>query len=218
MNRQKDGSKMAVDGQNNGVMDVDASVKHPAVIGEKKGIAIYSYNPSVPRPDSISRTKKKVRVGDERQGIIFNDETGEKLSFGGAAFYEFEEVDNARFVKMYLAGVKQATELSKSGLNAFEIVYREMQSRPGKDEVHLSYYLALKYFPDMSERTYHRGMREILEKGFIFKSPFEGMFYVNIRFMFNGDRLAFVKGYKRVEPEPAQDALDFQGEDEEVGA
>lgn len=31
-------------------------------------------------------------------------------------FYEFEEVDNTRFVKLFLEGVKQATGLSKAGL------------------------------------------------------------------------------------------------------
>jgi hypothetical protein len=35
----------------------------------------------------------------------------------------------------------------------------------------------------------------LLEKEFLFRSPSEGAFFVNIRFMFNGDRLAFVKSY-----------------------
>jgi hypothetical protein len=39
-------------------------------------------------------------------------------------------------------------------------------------------------------------LRELLEKEFLFRSPYDGTFFVNIRFMFNGDRLAFVKGYK----------------------
>jgi hypothetical protein len=37
----------------------------------------------------------------------------------------------------------------------------------------------------------------LLEKEFLFRSPYDGTVFVNIRFMFNGDRLAFVKGYKR---------------------
>ena len=37
--------------------------------------------------------------------------------------------------------------------------------------------------------------RELLEKEFLYRSPSDGVFFVNIRFMFNGDRLAFVKSY-----------------------
>ena len=48
---------------------------------------------------------------------------------------------------------------------------------------------------ELSERTYQRGVRELLEKEFLFRSPSEGVFFVNIRYMFNGDRLAFVKTY-----------------------
>ena len=49
--------------------------------------------------------------------------------------------------------------------------------------------------PDLAERTYRRGLRELLDKEVIFRSPVEGVFFVNIRCMFNGDRLAFVKAY-----------------------
>jgi len=35
----------------------------------------------------------------------------------------------------------------------------------------------------------------LLEKEFLYRSPSDGVFFVNIRFMFNGDRLAFVKSY-----------------------
>ncbi len=49
----------------------------------------------------------------------------------------------------------------------------------------------------MAKTTYFRGLRELLEREFLFRSPYDGVFFVNIRYMFNGDRLAFVKGYKR---------------------
>ena len=44
--------------------------------------------------------------------------------------------------------------------------------------------------------TYWRGLRELLEREFLFRNPNPDLFFVNIRFMFNGDRLAFVKGCK----------------------
>ena len=166
------------------------------IIGEKKGVPIYRTNPSVPDPNSISK-RKKVHYGDEQKGFVVNPGSGEILNVGGAGFYEFEEVDDTRFVKLFLGGLKQAVGLSKSGLALFEIVYRQLQEKHGEDKVMLNYYMVSERFPDMTERTYQRGLRELLGKEFLYRSPSDGVFFVNVQFMFNGDRLAFVKGYRR---------------------
>lgn len=91
---------------------------------------------------------------------------------------------------MYLEGIRQATGLTKAGLAVFEIVYKQMQDNPGDDKVHLSWMTV-----DISKSTYYRGVKELLEKEFLYKTPYDGAYFVNIRYMFNGDRLAFVKGY-----------------------
>jgi hypothetical protein len=49
----------------------------------------------------------------------------------------------------------------------------------------------------LTERTYHRGLRELLDRQFLFKSPIDGIYFINVKYMFNGDRLAFIKGYTR---------------------
>lgn len=183
--------------------------KHPEIIGEKKGVPVYKTNPSVPNPENISK-KKKVRYGDEQKGFVLDNGSGEILSVGGAGFYEFEEVDDTRFVKLFLEGVKQAAGLTKSGLTLFEIVYKELQEHPGEHEVRLGYYNASEQAPGLTERTYQRGLKELLEKSFLFRSPIEGIFFVNIRYMFNGDRLAFVKGYMR-KGSSRQAQLDLEG-------
>jgi hypothetical protein len=103
------------------------------------------------------------------------------------------EVDTTGFVKMFLDGIKQTAGLSKSGMQVFELVYRECQANPGRDEIKLNLYVAKDH--RISDRTYQRGVRELLEKEFLYRSPSDGVFFVNIRFMFNGDRLAFVKSY-----------------------
>lgn len=166
------------------------------IVAERNGIPVYKANPSVPNPDAISRPKR-MQFGDERKGFLVDNGSGELVGLGGATFYEFEEVDSGRFVKMFLAGVKQAAGLTKSGLTVFEHVYLEMQNHPGRDQVSLSYLTAKEHLTSLSQRTYNRGLRELLDKEFLFRSPVEGVFFINVRFMFNGDRLAFVKGYKR---------------------
>lgn len=176
-----------------------------APVATKRGMPIYTSNPSVPAEHEIKKTKR-AQIGTETQGLVVDNGTGEILGHGGAMVYKWEEVDKDRFVKLYLDGLKQAAGLSKSGLAVFELVYNQVRENPGKDTVLLDVFSS-----GMEERTYQRGLRELLEKEFLFRSPNPGMFFVNIRFMFNGDRLAFVKGYKlKKEPDPRQAVLELE--------
>ncbi len=169
----------------------------PGVLAEKRGVPIYTSNPSIPSPDEIKKPKR-ARLGNEHKGLVVDNGSGEILGHGGAIAYEWEEVDKERFVKLYLAGLKQAAGLSKAGLSVFELVYNQLRGRPGQDTVTLSILTS-----GMKKTAYYEGLRELLEKEFIFRSPYDGTFFVNIRFMFNGDRLAFVKGYRLKQDQPA---------------
>jgi hypothetical protein len=174
------------------------------VVAEKRGVKIYQSNPSIPSEDEIKRNKR-TRIGNEMKGFVVDNGTGEILGHGGAFAYEFEEVDKERFVKLYLAGLKQATDLTKAGLAVFELVYNKLRENPGKDTVLLD---ALS--SGMETRTYSRGLRELLDKEFVYRSTNPGMFFVNIRFMFNGDRLAFVKGYRLRKEQPTLPGLGIE--------
>ena len=158
-------------------------------IAEKHGIPVYLSNPSVPSREEISRPRK-TKIGNDQKGLIINDGTGEILGIGGAVVYEWEEVDTERFVKLFLAGLRQASGLSKAGLAVFELVYNALRETPGDDTVRLSVITA-----GMKKTTYYNGLRELLKKEFLYRSPWDGTFFVNIRYIFNGDRLAFVKAY-----------------------
>lgn len=172
----------------------------------KKGVPVYEANPSIPGQSEIARGKRS-QIGTDKRGLIVDEGNGEILGHGGAIVYEWEEVDAERFVKLYLNGLKQAANLTKTGLTIFEIVYNQLRDRPNVDTVLLSYYRCKQQVPDLAERTYQRGLRELLDREFLFRSPEDGIFFVNIRFMFNGDRLAFVKGYKIRKSDPRQTEL-----------
>src|SRR5476651_1477511 len=160
--------------------------KNTVILSEKRGVPIYQTNPSIPSETEIKRNKR-AQIGTEAKGLVVDSGTGEILGHGGAIAYEWEEVDKERFVKLYLAGLKQAAGLTKSGLAVFELVYSKVRENPGKDTVLLD-----PFSSGLEERTYQRGLRELFEKEFLFRSSNPGLFFVNIRFMFNGDRLAFV--------------------------
>lgn len=64
----------------------------------------------------------------------------------------------------------------------FELIYRQVQDTPNTDKVELSFYLATKKINGLTERTYQRGVRELLDRGFLFRSPSDRVFFVNIRY------------------------------------
>lgn len=162
-------------------------------VSTKRGFPVYRTNPSVPAANGISTRTKRFHVPGGNGSVILDHSTGELKGIGGMGFWWDEEVDKTRFVKLFLDGIKQAAGLSKTGMQVFELVYNEMRANPGSDEIKLNAYLARDH--GISDRTYQRGVRELLEKEFLFRSPSDGVFFVNIRFMFNGDRLAFVRSY-----------------------
>jgi hypothetical protein len=178
--------------------------KSKQAVDERYGVPVYQTNPSIPSETEIKRNKR-AQIGTDAKGLVVDTGTGEILGHGGAIAYEWEEVDKERFVKLYLAGLKQAAGLSKAGLAVFETVYKQVRERPGQDTVPLD-----SYSSGLHPVTYRRGLRELLEKEFLFRSPNPGLFFVNIRFMFNGDRLAFVKGYRLKKDQPSLPGLDLE--------
>lgn len=159
----------------------------------KRGFPVYRTNPSVAAASGMVTRNKRFHVPGGKASMIVDNSTGEIKGIGGMGFWWDEEVDSTRFVKLFLDGIKQAAGLSKTGIQVFELVYHQMRENPGSDEIKLNQYVARDH--GMSDRTYQRGVRELLEKEFLFRSQSDGVFFVNIRFMFNGDRLAFVKSY-----------------------
>ena len=179
---------MAVNSQENESLDV------PMLRGRQ----LYESNPSVQGRFTSRMTNKTLHKGSGHAYMVASD-TGEVLGHGAFGFIEEKEVDNAEFVKVYLDGIKKFGELSKAGATLFEFLYSRLSGLQGKDRdtVNLNYYLAKKWKPDLARRTYTRGLGELLDKEFLFKSVAADVYFVNLRFMFNGDRMVVVRAYRR---------------------
>lgn len=168
----------------------------------RRGFKRYVSNPSVPEEGLQQVKMRPVKIPGSETGVEFVDgATGELVGSGIRHFLKFEEVDASRFVKLFLDGMKQAGGLSpRSGMKVFEIVYRLLQETPNTDKVALSWRLAVDMGYDVPERTFRHGLRQLLEREFLYESLVEGVYFVNITYMFNGDRLAFVNGYAMRKP------------------
>ena len=158
----------------------------------RRGVAIFNKNPFL----MVIKTKTK-RITNKRGNMtLVNSETGE-IQSQIAGFWESEEVDSTKFIKLFINGVKALKELTGAGTKVFEVLYLRVQENIGKDQIYMGFASVDQTLTPMSNPTYDRGMRELIEKGFIAATPAQGMYWLNPDFVWNGDRIAFVKEFRK---------------------
>ena len=168
----------------------------------KKGKERFEKNPFLSGAEVATKTR---RVTNKRGDMMLvNSNTGE-IQTQIAGFWEAEEVDSTKFVKLFVRGVKALKELTAAGTKVFEVLYINVQENIGKDRVLMSFAEVDQALTPMSESTFMRGMRELVEKKFIAATPTLGVYWLNPDFVWNGDRLAFVKEYRKKQLEPQRD-------------
>jgi hypothetical protein len=157
-------------------------------------------NPLV-EPQQLKTRRRLVKSG--RSEDLVNSATGEIT--GVAAIHQIEERDDAEFVKVFAAGVSATYELTRTAQRVFQVVLDQYQrtpmSRGYADAVDLFWFGDGIEGRDvgLSEKTFQRGLKELLGKGFLYpKNP--ASFWVNSALFFKGDRVLFIKEYRRRKP------------------
>lgn len=164
-----------------------------------------THNPLV-EPQTIRSKRRWVKSGYTED--LVNSVTGEVS--GVSAIHQIEERDDAEFVKVFAAGVAASYDLTKTAQRVFQVVLDQYQRTPmsrGYADV-----VNLFWFGDgvegrdvgMSEKTFQRGLKELLAKRFLWaKDPVS--FWVNPSLFFKGDRVLFIKEYRRRKPTEPQE-------------
>jgi hypothetical protein len=170
----------------------------------KRGVTRYIRNPFI--GNAISNSKpgvKRISNGSNKMMVI-SEVTGEVVAPAG--FWQAQEVDRTQFVKLYINGVKAFSDLSNAGTKVFAVLYSRVQENIGKDIISMSFPRIDQSMNPMARATFNRGMTELIGKGFIAETVISGDYFLNPDYMWNGDRLSFVKTYtvknvnKRVDP------------------
>jgi hypothetical protein len=173
-------------------MAIGTPSSEPRLIKRGSGVSkIYNSNPFMPEVETKNR--RVSRGGSKNPMVMVSSEVDAQA----AGFWETQEVDATQFVKLFVSGVKALKELSSSGSRVFEVLYLRVQSEIGKDLVNMGFWLVDQKTTPMSEKTYIRGLGELIAKEFIALTPNAGLYWLNPSFVWNGDRLAFVKEYRR---------------------
>ena len=158
---------------------------------------------------------KQVRTGGVKE--LIDPTSGEVHN---AVIVEQEELDEVHFVKVFTAGIRAAFGLSLTGSRVFQAILDVYQRQPltggFADSIYLHFFdggldgRAL----DMSDRTFRRGLVELLENGFLYPRG-ENLYWVNPNLFFRGDRATFIKEYRRKssgEDQRKREALERRGQ------
>jgi hypothetical protein len=177
------------------------------IASRRKGALRYERNPFI--ADALASTKTRMkRIKQNTRGdkmLVINDTSGEVIS--DTFFVTTHEVDQARFVKLYVSAVKGITEMTNAGTRVFELLFNRVQENVGKDKIHLTFPSIDQNQFAMSETTFYRGMKELIKNRFIAESTTPGIYFLNPECMWNGDRLSFVQNYVRSSTKPKHDDL-----------
>lgn len=156
----------------------------------RKSLPEYTTNPSVQKAAIVAKTGVKRIPNAAGDKCMIVSEHGEILAPAGV--HEIVELDRTQFVKMFPGMVAAIKDLSKAAYRVFELVYEEVLQN-GKDRDIITLYHRAS---DIPRPTFERGLTELLEKEVLYKTVIPFQYFINISFMFNGNRLAYLKEYR----------------------
>lgn len=120
-------------------------------------------------PTEVTVKKRYVKTGTSEE--LVSTRTGEVRQT--AAIYTVDERDDASFVKVFAAGVAAAFDLGRTASRVFQLVLQEYERAPMRqgfaESIELAWFndgLSGKAV-DMSEKTFQRGLKELLAKQFL---------------------------------------------------
>ena len=155
----------------------------PAPVGiGKRGFERYRTNPLLV-PSALDLRTKTVKAGVARD--LIDPNTGEVHAV--AAIYQRKIVDSERFAKVYLDGFSAIFELGTAAKKVFKTIL--MVCEKDSDKIYLNFMVVEEVGRDgISQATFMRGMRELIQKKFIAESVFPHQYWINPHIFYNGNR------------------------------
>lgn len=160
----------------------------------RRGFPVFSCNPSASNVKLKSKDKP-IKIERGQNVLIIDGETSEVLGEGTAGFFKRQIVDDEQFMKVYVGKLDSMFKLTKTGQHIFSIVWDQVQQNKDNDQVMLKPIMARLQNKPISDRVFQKGVRELLEKEFIYMGPVDGLYYINMSIFFNGNRIIAATEY-----------------------
>lgn len=166
-------------------------------MSRKKGVVSYRENPFLAGSAMATKRKRVVVSGGK---AIVDTATGELENV--AEVVMVQHVDGEQFVKLFTQNLRVFFDLTPGTMKLLQVLLAQVQKAPNTDRVMLNLTIAEDYFtstkqPVMSKASFHRAVRELIEKQFIAETVLTGLYFINPNLFFNGDRVRFVSEIRK---------------------
>lgn len=166
-------------------------------------IKIHKENPSIQQ--AMINTKKGAKMvfaNNSSTEISVYDKENEDIEKLTLDFVAKKVVDKDEFIKIYVYSLPKLAELKNSTKILFQYILVSVNEEIGKDTIYISFkdYQGKAdknpIYPKISQPTFSRCLNELLQLGIVYKSELANMYFINISYVFNGDRLRFITEYQ----------------------
>ena len=154
----------------------------------------------------VSQKRKYLKSdsGQKASMLVIQPESGEVA--GEAQFYNYQEVDETQFTKIFASFFAVQAGLSRTGREV--LIYIMTLLQPKSDKVYIRNDHALFSLGYKTRKSLLIGLGNLLERGVIARTQFEDEYYINPMVMFNGDRIAYVHGYVKKKEKASKSSID----------
>ncbi|MFA5681129.1 MAG: hypothetical protein WC999_07335 [Hydrogenophaga sp.] len=175
-------------------------------------IITYKENPSIALAKENTKHGVKTIFGKKEHStyhILAQELENKNETEDTITFSKKQIVDQDQFVKLYIAGFEALSNLKNSTKLVYTYIFNQIRQEVGKDIFYFSFknyesFCEIEKISKLSKATFHRSMNELMEKEVIFKSDMSNLYYINIAYVFNGDRLKFIQEYELEKTKKAQ--------------
>jgi hypothetical protein len=139
----------------------------------------------------IERGEKTLLFGQKNPDLIIDSDSQVK---GHSLFARKVSVDKAKFMKVFMSGLSNWFDLSKSGIKMF--AYVANQVTPNRDTFDIDIDDCKAFTGYKGTSTILSALAELMDNKFIARGPNPYKYYINPTIFFNGDRLTFIEQYE----------------------
>ena len=143
---------------------------------------------------TIPKGKSAYRVG-RMDKLLVDSDTGEIENM--AAVYAYEEKDKEEFIKVYVNGMKSLMDMSNTGSKAFYFIMNCL--RINDDRVYVNIMEMAEYCKWKNTAQCYLGLGELIANKIVAPSMSPNLWFINPKFVFNGNRILFMKEYRMKE-------------------
>jgi hypothetical protein len=160
----------------------------------------YKENPFLEDLEIVYK-KKQVRVNTlgKNNNVLLNEDTGEVKA---THVVTYRKVDGAEFIKLFAKNIALTFDMTAAGFKVLMVVSHVLQYKGiNRDIITLDSYAFDDFIEahkdndppitNFSLQTFLRGLRELVGSKILAKCMRRGDYFINPKFVFNGDRVVF---------------------------